>query len=126
MSYLTDQERDAMRATISEGVLPDTCNILFPTYTSDGQAGKITTWGTATGGTAVPFRLDGLVGTSDDDSVAGDALQGYGSWTGTMAWDETVGEGWRIEHDGNTYRIIGVPRNDMSWQAHVRMTLERI
>ncbi|SRR5258706_9369379 len=59
--WLTTAELTAMQNVIYNGVLPDTCVIQAPTYTSDGAGGQSASYAPVTGGTVLcrrdPHRL---------------------------------------------------------------------
>lgn len=103
--------------------LPDTCNILSLSRTSDNQGGWTESWGTATA--SVKCRLDGLANTVARDSVQGSSLRDYSRWIITLPHDATLQADWRIEHSSGTYAVITLMDNG-SWNAHTRATLERL
>lgn len=119
---LQSDELTAVRETVAL-VLPDTCNILSPTRTGDNQGGWTDSWGTA--GTAIACRLDGNLG-GQRENVSGGGLRAHAAFILTVPYDTTIQSGWRVEHSGNTYAVIGSPRKSTSWSAHVRCELELV
>jgi hypothetical protein len=119
---LSNSELEDMRAAIEE-LLPSTCNILSPTYTPDGQGGGTITWGTITGGTAVPCRLDSKGGRSQ---IAGEAMQPFNSLVLSMPYDTAITESYRVEFTNERYIVTNVSPDDASWRLVRRVQLERI
>jgi head-tail adaptor len=115
---LTSAEITYMRAQL-EDLMPDTCNILSVTHTSDGQGGVTDTWGTATAGVAC--RLDYMQGV---ETVFGGAMQPYTGWKLTLPYDTSLTTAQRVEHGGNTYNVIEVD-TDKSWPIVLRARLAR-
>jgi hypothetical protein len=111
-----------MRADIEETALPDTCSILAVTRTADGQGGFTEAWGTATGGTAVPCRLDSKGGGR---SPVAAAQRDYSGWVLTVAHDVALTTDHRVEHGGETYNVLSV-NDDGSWPLCLRASLERV
>ncbi len=66
---LTAAELAQMRNDLA-GLLPDTCNILELTSTSDGAGGWTEAWGTASGGSAIPCRVDYRTGKEANSAGA--------------------------------------------------------
>jgi head-tail adaptor len=110
----------AMRAAIAE-LLPDTCTILSPTETPDGEGGVTTAWGTV--GTAIACRVDVKMGR---EQLTGGAIQPYIKTQLSLPWDQTILETYRVVHGGMTYAVIAPPNSDTSWIAVKRVELERI
>ena len=104
MSLFTDADLTWMRATVEE-TMPDTCNILSVTQTSDGQGGFTETWGTATANVAC--RVDAQV-RSDSDTVVGESERVYNRYIVTVPHDTTVTEENRIEANGFTMSVDSV------------------
>jgi head-tail adaptor len=115
---LPDAELAQIRTDL-ENTLPDTCNILSGSTTSDGQGGWSETWGTAYQGVAC--RLDFIGGR---ESVAGGALMPYAKAIVTLPQDTVITAQNRIEHDGNTYTVQAV--NIGSWLGVKRATVEKV
>lgn len=109
----------AMREAI-EQLLPDTCDVLYLTRTSDGMGGMTETWGTTSSNVA--FRLDVKQGM---EQVAGGGLKPFTSYKGSLPYDTSITTTDRILHDGVTYAVTGVNTNQ-SWQAVMRVDLERV
>lgn len=102
-----------------EGCLPDTCNILSLTRTSDNQGGWTEAWGTTYGG--VSCRLDFIGGR---ENVTAGALIPYSRAIVTLPQSTVVTEQNRIEHSGNTYSVQAV--NLGSWLGVKRASVEKI
>jgi head-tail adaptor len=119
---LTAAELAQIRADIAD-LLPDTCNILQLTRTSDNAGGWSEAWGTATGGTAVPCRLDFT--QPGRESVASASLTPFKSGMVSMAYDKTVTTANRVEIASTQYNITGVNDNQ-SWIGVKRVSVERI
>ena len=116
---LTYNELSGMREVINQ-LLPQTCNILSPTYNPNGQGGGTTTWGTASA--SVACRLDVITGM---EQVTRGALQPYTRSVLSMPYDTTVDETYRIELGSNTYAVKSV-NTDQGWIAVRRCELELI
>ena len=116
---LTSAELTSMRTTINT-MLPDTCNILAGTTTSDGQGGWTEAWGTASAG--VSCRIDKRSGR---EGLAAGAVQTFGTWVLTLPHDTTITAAHRVEHGSVTYSVVHVD-TDKSWIASVRAELEEI
>ena len=119
MSALTTAELTQMRADIAT-LMPDTCNILSLTTTSDGQGGYTETWGTATAN--VSCRLDKRSGR---EAVSAGAVRTFGTWVLTLPHNTTITAAYRVEHGSVTYSVVHVD-SDKSWIASVRAELEQI
>lgn len=119
---LTARELAQIRADCAE-LLPDTCTILTVTRTSDGAGGWVDAVATATGGTAVPCRLD----FSDHgiEGLANSELTPYKAGILSMAYDKTVTPLNRILFNSVTYNITGV-NIDQSWIGIKRVSVERV
>ncbi len=117
---LTANELSIMRDSI-ELLLPDTCTILSPTDTPDGEGGVSTAWGTV--GTAIACRVDVKMSR---ESLTGGAIQPYMKTQLSLPYDQTITETHRVVHGGLTYAVIGVPNTDQSWIAVKRVELEKI
>ncbi len=99
--------------------MPDTCNILSLTRTSDSQGGWTETWGTAS--LAIACRLDFIGGA---EAVTGGALIPYTWAIVTLPQATTITAQNRVEHNGVTYTVQSV--NLGSWLGVKRATLEKI
>src|SRR3972149_37908 len=102
MSFLSDEELAAIRADVLQ-LLPDACNLLSPTFVSDGQGGFTATWGTVAG--TIACRLDALRG---EELVTAGALQPFHTWVLTLPYGTSVTPAYRVEHGGNTYAVTSV------------------
>jgi head-tail adaptor len=107
--------------------LPDVCNILSVTRTSDGQGGFTDTWGTATAN--VKCRLDlftsrgvGLVGI---EMLKSASLKPFSTWILSVPNGTTLTAAHRVEVGSDTFNVIEVDAG-RSWGANVRATLERV
>lgn len=116
---LTSDQLAYMRDTISDNLLPDTCNILDPTNTPDGLGGFDETWGTATASAAC--RVDQKKRMETDEAGA---LRPASGWVLTLAHDQAINTTQRIEHNGQTYRVVAI-KEDASWEASTRVDIER-
>ena len=124
---LTNSDLSVMRDAI-EQLLPDTCNILAGTETSDGMGGVTLTWGTA--GTAIPCRFDFKSGR---EFVVGVGLQSFTSAMLSLAYDVTITEVNRVEKIDidtgsvtHTYAVSAPVNSDQSWRAVKRVQLELV
>lgn len=104
MSFFTDADLSWMQDEV-EKTLPDTCNILTMTKTSDGQGGWTESWGTATAGVAC--RVDAMA-SSDSDTVVGESERVYDRYVVTLPHDTTISEYNRIEVNDYTLSIDAV------------------
>lgn len=118
---LSSDELSSIRADIAL-MLPDTCNLLSASQSPDSYGGVTETWGTVTGGTAVPCRLDYKSGTR---MLTGGAIQSYTGWMLTLPYSTTITTGYRVQHGGYTY-TVKVVEDDKSWKASTRAQVERI
>lgn len=116
---LTAVELAQMRTDI-ETLLPDTCNLLTATNTSDGQGGYTQAWGTAASGVAC--RLDEI---RSRETLAGAALRPTGQYMLSLPHSATITAAYRVEHGGLTYAVVGL-NTDVSWRAVQRATLEKV
>lgn len=121
MSLISDVDLMYMRGQIRE-LLPDTCDLLTLTEVSNGQGGFTETWGTATGSTAVPCRLDYMQG---DEVVFGNALNPYTGWILTLPYSVTITDQYRVLRSGTQYNVKDVD-SGKSWQGSVRVALEKV
>jgi hypothetical protein len=118
---LSDDELTTMRADVA-ALLPSTCNLLTATETSDGQGGFTATWGTVSGGTAVPCRLDYVRGVK---VMVGGALQPYSGWLLTLPYDTTITPAYRVLHAGRVYTVKSED-SAKDWPVSVRVALEAV
>ena len=115
-------ELTRIRTDMQARLMPDTCNILEVTQTADGQGGFTDSWGTATGGTAVACRLDGVRG---NEQYEGAAIRPYHTYVLTLPHDTTISGTNRVEVGSNTFNVTSID-TDKSWSACVRVYLERL
>jgi head-tail adaptor len=104
-------------------LLPDTCSILAVTNTSDGAGGVSETWGTVTGGTAVPCRLD--YRKEGRESVTSAALNPYHGGILSVAYDQSITTANRVEISGQAYNVTGV-NNQQGWLVVQQVSVERV
>ena len=116
---LSNDELTDMRSTIQDYLLPDTCNILSLTSTSDGAGGFTDTWGTATASLACRLDRQGGRYTDMDGGV-----QTYKKLVLSLPYNATITEANRVEHGTNTYQVVSV--NEGSWLAVKRAEVEKI
>ena len=116
---LSNSELSDMRSTIQDYLLPDTCNIISITRTSDSSGGFTEAWGTATASAAC--RLDTQNGKymNLDGSV-----RTYKMLILSLPYNTTITTGNRVQYDGNTYQVLMV--NEGSWLAVRRAEVEQI
>jgi head-tail adaptor len=114
-----------MRSSINQ-LMPDSCNILAGTLTSDGMGGNTEAWGTLTAGVAcrVDYRSSNI-GTGGREQITGGALLPYQMAVITLPYDTTVTPAHRIEVDSNVFSIQSV-NTGQSWKAVTRCTCELV
>ena len=115
---LTAKELAVMRSVIAD-LLPETCQVLTVTRTSDGQGGMTETWGTAATTTC---RVDWKSGI---ETVQGGAVQPYRRCIITLPYDTTVAEGYRLQVDTDVYAVTSVD-NGKSWDACLRVEADKV
>ena len=118
MSMLSTEQLAYIRDTL-EQLMPDTCNILSVSYSSNGQGGLLETWGTATAN----CRLDAIP-LKGGETAAGGAIQPFKSYILTLPYDTTITEANRIEIGVYTFAVKSVDPAK-SWAATRRAMLER-
>lgn len=99
-SFLTARELTDMRDAL-DSLLPDTCNVLFATQTSNGAGGFTEVWGTAASN--VSCRLDAIQG---GEGMVSESLQPQSSWMLTLPFDVQILPPYRVEIGGNTYAVL--------------------
>jgi head-tail adaptor len=114
-------ELEQMRSDI-EQLFPDTCNILVPTYTSDGAGGNTETWGTITNGTAVPCRVDYKAGR---ESVTAGAITPYQQAVISLAHGVIITAANRIVVGTDTFSVQA-NNAGQSWKAVTRVSVELV
>ena len=119
MSGLDNKELRQMRADV-ETLMPDSCNLLTLTSTSDGQGGSTDTWGTLTRN--VPCRVDQMIGS---ERLTDGSLRSFASLELAIPYDTTIDESYRVEHGGYTYNVTDA-NLDQSWQIEKVILLERV
>jgi head-tail adaptor len=116
---LTADELSQMRDDI-EGLLPDTCNILSISRTSDGMGSWTETWGTVT--TSVYCRIDFMSGK---EALASSAEQPFNRAMLSLPYDTTITPANRIEWEDLTFNVISV-NEGQSWAAVRRAVVEQV
>jgi head-tail adaptor len=119
-STLTAAEIANMRTSYDDVALPDTCNILSVTDTSDGQGGITQAWGTTYIGTAC--RLDTTRGY---ETVQGGAVQAFRQYVLHLPYNTPITEANRVEVGSYTYSIVSVDYGK-SWMLDTSCEVERI
>jgi hypothetical protein len=122
MVSLSTSELAQMREAIEDD-MPDTCDILQVTQTSDGAGGWSETWGTVTGGSSVPCRLD--FPNPGRESLANANLTPFKQGIVSMAYDVIITTANRISIGGEVYDVKGVNKNQ-SWIGVKRVAVERV
>lgn len=102
-----------------ETTLPDSCNILSLTRSSDSQGGWTETWGTAS--LSVSCRVDFIGGK---EAISSGALRPFNQAIITLPQNTTITAQNRLEHSGNTYTVQAV--NLGSWLGVKRASVELI
>jgi len=115
---LPDAELTRIREDL-ETCLPDTCNILSLTRTSDSQGGWSEVWGTA--GTSIACRLDFIGG---QENVTAGALMPYTTAIVTLPQATVISSQNKLEHGGNTYTVQAV--NLGSWLGVKRASVSKV
>jgi head-tail adaptor len=121
MIGLSASELSQMRSAISD-LLPDTCSILELTRTSDGAGGWTESWGTVTGGSAIPCRVDYKTGK---EQTAAGAITPYQSATISMGYAQTITSQNRVLVGSNTFSVQAI-NTGQSWIAVTRVAAELI
>jgi hypothetical protein len=114
---LSDADLTWMREAL-EQTMPDTCVILQPVHTSDGQGGQTTTWGTVT---SVRCRID--PGRKELKELVGGAVMApYSWWQLTLPWDTSIEASYRVVVNGDIYNLLSATENK-SWAGTQRVSL---
>jgi hypothetical protein len=116
---LTTSELDQIRADI-ETLLPDTCDILSLTRTSDNAGGWSEAWGTATA--SVSCRFDFRNGRENVDNAE---LTPYSGAVLSLPYDTTITTENRVYFSSVTYAVTSVNVNQSKIGVK-RATLERV
>mgnify|MGYP001151829381 FL=1 len=117
---LSANELAQIRADVA-GLLPDTCDILEVTRTSDGAGSWVETWGTATAD--VRCRLD--FRSYGKEAMNATVLTPFKGEIISMEYDETITTANRVLLNSVTYNITGVNDNQ-SWIGVKRVSVERV
>ena len=118
---LTPTELLQMRSDILQ-LFPDTCSILQLSWTSDGAGGGSESWGTATGGTSVPCRVDYLSGS---EGVVAGAITPYQKAVVSMGWAVSLTPANRIQVGSSVFSVQAV-NNGQSWKTVTEVTCELV
>lgn len=120
MTLPNADELSRIRTDIQAATFPDTCSILSPTKTPDGQGGVSITWGTAVA--SVACRLDPV--TVSEELIAEGRREDFEFILSFPQGTDLESED-RIVHGGNTYSVTGI-KSGGSWEAHGRATLKKV
>ena len=118
----TTAELAQIRTTIF-GLLPDTCNLLAVTRTSDDAGGWADTWGTVTGGSALPCRLD--FGNTGRESVESAAQLPYQKGILSVQYDAPISTNYRVQIASQLYNVTG-ENTDQGWLTVRQVIVERV
>lgn len=120
MSMPSSEEINRIRTDIEASVLPDTCMILSPTNTPDGQGNYAIGWGTVVA--SVACRIDPVrVG----EELIGEGLREDFEFVLTVPQGTDIELDYRIVHNGTTYNVTGTKAGG-SWEAHGRALLKKV
>jgi SPP1 family predicted phage head-tail adaptor len=119
MVSMSTKELAAIREAIAD-TLPDLCNLLTPTYTSDGMGGFTQSFAAVL--TNVPCRLDVI---KPREQLSADRNVHFATFMLSLPYTTVVSANYRIEVNGGTYNVTGIAP-DKSWNAVKRVTVERI
>ena len=114
------RELARLREDAEAFTMPDVCNLLTVTRTSDGQGGGVDTWGTAR--TDVPCLLTARSGV---EKFAGGVVKDYHTYHLFLPYDTTITEAYRSEVMSVTYSVSSVDANK-SLSGQVRCIVERV
>jgi hypothetical protein len=122
MIGLTAAELEQMRNSIAE-LLPDTCDLLSATRTSDGAGGWSDTWGTVSGGSALPCRLD--FRDPGKEAISNASLTPYKTGVLSLAYDAPISTDYRVQIGGKQFNVTGENTNQ-SWLTVRQINVERV
>ena len=97
---LDNRELREMRSA-ADSLLPDFCNLLTVSSTSDGQGGFTEAWGTVTRN--VPCRVDQQIGS---ERLTDGSLRAFTSLEMAIPYDTTITEEYQVEHGDYTYHVV--------------------
>lgn len=120
MSLLSTADLTMMRGIIDD-LLPDTCNILSESLTSDGQGGVTSTWGVTA--SAVACRLDSATKQNQGLTVIADGVRPEHEYYLSLPHDTEIVPGDRVEIGAYTFTVTTV-NEGVSWVAVKRATLK--
>lgn len=119
MSQISSADLEYMRSAI-EDLLPDLCNILRVTYSSDNAGGMSETWGTVIAGTIC--RLDANSGYK---FIQGASPVPEHNYVITLMHDIGIMPEDRVEVGAHTFTVNSVDE-EKSWRGCTRAYLERL
>lgn len=120
---LSERELALMRDDGAKS-LPDTCDILEPTESSDLAGSYARSW--AVSASAVPCRLSPTsLGGRDAEAVHSGRLTAVTDWTLTLAWDVPVSSVARVVCNGRTFEVSS-DDEDRSWHLLNRIRLAEV
>ncbi len=101
-------------------LLPDRCDLLTVTRTSDGAGGWSESWATAAAN--VPCRFDPLRGS---EALVGAALQSRQVYTVTLPAGTTLTTASRLKRGTTSYAVLAVD-GVKSWAGTLRAVVEAL
>lgn len=112
--------------TDSLGAMPDTCDIVMATETSDGMGGMSRTWSDRAALVACRMSPTGL--TSETERDAGARLTGQQRWTLTLPHDQAIELSDRVRYPATTGDLYEVEdfNNERTWELTRRVQLVRL
>lgn len=123
MSWITASDLAWMRLDAAN-TLPDTCNLLAETQTSDGAGGWTTTLCTVTNGSALPCRFD-PPGVGRGQNVVGGAEGMTYDYRVTLPYDAPVAINQQIQHNSKNYQVLQFT-GDESWAIVTKVFVVRV
>ena len=120
-AHLPDtRELTRLRENIQAYSMPDLCNILSVTRTSDGQGGGVDAWGTAS--LDVPCAL---VAKTGREKYAGGGVHDFHTYRLYLPYATEITEANRVELNSVTYSVASVDANK-SLSGQVCAIVERV
>ncbi len=120
MTMISTSDLAMMRDIIDE-TLPDTCNILGESLTSDGQGGVTSTWGVTAG--TIACRLDSVAKSNQGLTLVGESVRPEREYTLSLPYNTAIAPGDRVEIGAYTFTTTSV-NEGISWEAVKRATLK--
>lgn len=105
MTMLTSAELTAARADVLE-TLPDTCNILRPSTSTDSHYFADETANAGTVGTAVACRLDPYTNRTDNQGMVAGREANRAYFMLTLPYDATIDDGDRVVVGADMLQIL--------------------